>query len=315
MTSLDPCARRALEWPGPPEKPAADCTTAEARAQYLARFAEKQKPLEDVAEILDLHAGRLRLKVWRGNGAPGVGAPALLYLHGGGFVIGAPETHEDICRSLANAVGGVVVSPDYRLAPDHAFPAAIEDCVEALRWMVAAASVLAIDPSRIVVAGDSAGGNLAAVVALMARDGNAPAIAGQILIYPVTDQRQLTDSYRRHAEGFGLSALDMRWFRARYLPDEAGFGDWRASPLLAPSLAAVAPALVILAGHDVLFDEGRAYAERLETEARASLRIWPGQIHGFVSMGGAIPEAREALGAVAGAWREMHAAPASSSIV
>ncbi|UWM78381.1 alpha/beta hydrolase (plasmid) [Rhizobium sp. WSM4643] len=305
MTELDESAKRALAWPGDPQTPVESCTPALARQQYLDSFADIQRPLEDVAEILERHVGAVRLKIWRGRAAPRQGAPALLYLHGGGFVIGAPETHEDIGRTLANMAGAVVVSPDYRLAPEHPFPAAIDDCAAALVWMTEHADELGIDPLRIIVAGDSAGGNLAAVVALLARDGQVPDIIGQVLIYPVTDQLQTSDSYSRYEEGFGLTAAAMKWFRDHYLPDAESRSDWRASPLSVASLTGVAPALVILAGYDVLFDEGAAYAERLGTEAKATTRTWRGQIHGFVSKRGAIPEAQEALEAIAMAWRAM----------
>ncbi|UWU31338.1 alpha/beta hydrolase (plasmid) [Rhizobium sp. WSM1274] len=305
MTELDESAKRALAWPGDPQTPVESCTPALARQQYLDSFADIQRPLEDVAEILERHVGAIRLKIWRGRAAPRQGAPALLYLHGGGFVIGAPETHEDICRTLANMAGAVVVSPDYRLAPEHPFPAAIDDCAAALVWMTEQADALGIDPLRIIVAGDSAGGNLAAVVALLARDGQVPDIIGQVLIYPVTDQLQTRDSYSRYEEGFGLTAAAMKWFRDHYLPDAESRSDWRASPLSVASLTGVAPALVILAGYDVLFDEGAAYAERLSSEAQATSRTWPGQIHGFVSKRGAIPEGQEALEAIAMAWRTM----------
>lgn len=305
MTGLDPSAARALAWPGEPEKPVEDCTPEEARKQYLDSFADKQWPLEAIGETAEREVRGIRVKIWRGRGAPRDAAPALLYLHGGGFVIGAPETHEDICRILANAAGAVVVSPDYRLAPEHPFPAAIDDCAATLAWMNEEATALGIDPARFLVAGDSAGGNLAAVVALMARDGQVPAVIGQVLIYPVTDQQQTAASYRRYTADFGLTAGAMRWFRDHYLPDEPDRLDWRASPLHASSLQGVAPAFIVLAGHDVLFDEGLAYARRLEAEASASSRTWPGQIHGFVSMGRAIPEAREALDAILAAWRGM----------
>lgn len=305
MTGLDPSATRALAWPGEPQKPVEDCSAAEARKQYLDGFSRLQWPLEPVGETIEQDAGGIRVKIWRGQGAPRERAPALLYLHGGGFVIGAPETHEDICRILANAAGAVVVSPDYRLAPEHPFPAAIEDCAATLHWMKEQAASLGIDATRIVVAGDSAGGNLAAVIALLARDRQVPNVLGQVLIYPVTDQQQASDSYRRYATDFGLTTEAMRWFRDHYVPDENCRMGWRASPLLVPSLQGVAPAFVVLAGHDVLFDEGLAYAKRLEAEATAHCHIWPGQIHGFVSMGGAIPEAREALDAILDAWRGM----------
>ncbi len=305
MKTLDDSAHRALTWPGEPETPVELLTPEAARKQYLDGFAAVQKPFEAVDSVKERTVNGLRLKIWRGRGAPLQDAPALLYLHGGGWVIGAPETHEDICRILANAAGAVVVSPDYRMGPEHRFPAAVEDCADALRWMVDNAPALDIDPGRIVVGGDSAGGNLAAVIALMARDGSVPPVIGQILIYPVTDQSQTGQSYTDCAEGYGLTAAGMRWFRDHYLATPAEWDDWRASPLKAQSLAGVAPAIVILAGADVLFSEGLAYAERLSAEARCVTKIWPGQIHGFVSHGGRIPEAAEALAAIVTAWRQM----------
>ena len=301
MTCLDASAREALRQAalaGTAPIEAGDPTAA--RAAYLQGFGDSQLPLEDVAESTEIRARALRLRLWRGQGAPLTAAPALLYLHGGGWVIGAPETHEDICRALANRVGAVVISPDYRLAPEHPFPAALTDCAQALQHIVAQSQSLGVDPARIIVGGDSAGGNLAAVLALLARDGQVPPVLAQLLIYPVTDQRQGSDSYRRHAEGFGLTASAMAWFRDHYA---APATDWRASPLLTTSLQGVAPAFVVLAGQDVLHDEGAASAARLATEARATLRVWPGQIHGFVSMGRVIPEAAEALTAIAEAWR------------
>ena len=270
--AIDSSARRALDWPGPPEKLVELCTPAEAQAQYLSRFAEKQSPLEPVADSKDMHIGSMRIKIWRGHGAPATGAPALLYLHGGGWVIGAPETHEDICRHLANAVGAVVISPDYRLAPEHRFPLGLEDCASTLRWLVQQSEALGIDPGRVVVGGDSAGGNLAAVIALMARDGAVPAVIGQLLIYPATDMGQDTDSFRRSAEGFGLTAAASRWFRDQYLAQASDVADWRVSPLRVESVAGTAPAFIVLAGNDVLLDEGLAYARRLEAEGTASFR-------------------------------------------
>ena len=269
MNRLDPSALHALQWPSEPEKPVENCTPEEARRQYLAGFATLQQPLEPVGEIAEEVIDGIRVKIWRGRDAPREGAPAMLYLHGGGFVIGAPETHEDICCILANAAQAVVVSPDYRLAPEHPFPAAIEDCAATLVWMATHADALGIDPKRIVVAGDSAGGNLAAVVALMARDGEVPPVAGQFLIYPVTDQRQQSESYRAFANGFGLTAEAMRWFRDHYCKDFAAMTNWRASPLLAASLTGVVPAFVVLAGCDVLYDEGLSYAPVSYTHLRA----------------------------------------------
>lgn len=306
MSGLDASAAEALRQAAlTAAAPVETLPPEAARQDYLTGFAQSQWPLEEVGASFETWAGPIRLRVWRGRGAPEKAAPALLYLHGGGWVIGAPETHEDICRTLANLVGGVVISPDYRLAPEHPFPAALTDCAAALRHIVARSEGLGIDPARIALGGDSAGGNLAAVLALMARDGDVPPVAAQLLIYPVTDQRQTSESYRRCAEGFGLTAKAMQWFRGHYIPDPALWSDWRASPLCAAALEGVAPAFVVLAGHDVLFDEGAAYAARLAAEATASVRIWPGQIHGFLSMGRDIPQAEEALSALAKAWRAL----------
>jgi acetyl esterase len=167
------------------------------------------------------------------------------------------------------------------------------------------AADLGIDPSRIGVAGDSAGGNLAAVLALLARDGLAPSLAAQILIYPNTDARQTSDSYRRFGDGFGLTATTMAWFRDHYVRTPDDILDWRVSPLLAPDLAGVAPAFVALAGCDILADEGAAYAARLKAEGvPVILRQWPGQIHGFVSIGRHIPTARQAVAEAVAAWRQ-----------
>ena len=171
--------------------------------------------------------------------------------------------------------------------------------------MVENAADLCIDPSRVGVAGDSAGGNLAAVLALLARDGLAPSLAAQILIYPNTDARQTADSYRRFGDGFGLTAATMAWFRDHYVRTPDDIMDWRVSPLLAPDLAGVAPAFVALAGCDILADEGAAYAKRLQAAGvPVMLRQWPGQIHGFVSMGRHIPAARQVVAEGVAAWRQ-----------
>lgn len=301
MTGLDPSAL-ALLASAAPGRPFEDGTVAEARAAYTASWQAARGPLAPLAESRTLWHDSLRLRLWRGGTAPATGARALLYLHGGGWVIGSPESHEDICRTLAHSAGAVVISPDYRLAPEHPFPAALEDGAAALRWMVDQAGNLGIDHTRLAVGGDSAGGNLAAVLALMARDGVLPPLAAQLLFYPNTDAGQTHDSYRRFASGHGLTARTMRWFRDLYLTHPSQAADWRISPLRAPSLKGVAPAFVALAGHDILHDEGAAYAARLQGESRAEVQTWPGQLHGFVSQGARIPEAAEACAAAAAAW-------------
>ncbi|MBZ9708260.1 alpha/beta hydrolase [Mesorhizobium sp. ESP7-2] len=305
--TLDPDALRALEIVrAAGGEPFENGSVAAARAAYIASFPTQQGDHEPVAATdqrqIDGPNGPVTIRIHRGIGAPRTGARAVLYLHGGGWVIGNLDSHDEICRWLANLGNAVVVCPDYRLAPEHKFPAGLEDCAAALRFMAGNAGELGIDSGRITVAGDSAGGNLAAVLALFARDGLAPPLAAQILIYPNTDARQTADSYRRFGDDFGLTAATMAWFRDHYVRTPDDIADWRVSPLLAPSLAGAPPAFVMIAGHDILADEGTAYAERLQAEGvPLALRHWPGHIHGFVSMGRHILAARQAVSEAA-AW-------------
>jgi len=200
----------------------------------------------------------------------------------------------------------IVFCPDYRLAPEHKFPAGLEDCVSALAYVVGQASALGIDPDRIAVAGDSAGGNLAAVLSLLARDGVAQKISAQLLLYPNTDAGQTTDSFVRFSEGYGLTASTMRWFRDHYVRDAADIGDWRVSPLRVGNVVGLPPAFVAIAGQDILADEGEAYARRLaEAGVPVVLRRWQDQIHGFVSMGRHIPAARRAVEEAVAGWRSL----------
>lgn len=244
--------------------------------------------------------GRLPVREYRPVGSTADQAlPALVFFHGGGWVIGNRDTHDVLCRDLCDLSGYAVFSVEYRLAPEHRFPAAVEDALAATRWLVACASVLAIDPARMVVGGDSAGGNLAAVLALSLRGQAGPALAGQLLIYPVTDQRAASDSYRIHAKGYTLSAADMAWFRNHYL-DQGQYGDWRASPLLATDLTGLPSALVLTAGYDPLHDEGRQYADALAAAGNSVQYLeFSRQMHGFIGMGGVIEEANTAVRACA----------------
>jgi acetyl esterase len=287
-------------------------TPAQARIDYIAGLPTLQGARDAVASVEDrllkTATGALTLRIYRGIGAPPQDAPALLYLHGGGWVIGNLQSHDEICRWLANEAGCVVVCPDYRLAPEHKFPAGLTDCLEALRFMANAAADLGIDPQRIAVAGDSAGGNLASVVALFSRSDQVPSVAAQLLFYPNTDAAQTADSYRRYSEGFGLTASTMRWFRDHYIRTPDDITDWRVSPLRADSLAGAPPAFIALAGLDILKDEGAAFGARLQQEGvRVISRLWPGQIHGFVSMGRHIPAARQAVVEAVAAWRAFEA--------
>ncbi|WP_046114433.1 alpha/beta hydrolase [Aquincola tertiaricarbonis] len=232
------------------------------------------------------------------------GLPVLLYLHGGGFTIGNLETHDSLCRQLALRSGGAVVSLDYRLAPEHPFPAAVDDSWAALRWMAGpGADLLRLDGSRLAVAGDSAGGTLAAVAALHARDVGLP-LALQVLITPGTTAHADTESHRRFAEGMLLEAEEIGWFFDHYIPHERRT-DWRFAPLLADEVEGVAPAFVLLAECDPLVDEGVAYADRLRMAGvPVALDIVRGVTHDFIKMGRALREAGIAQQAIAEALRQ-----------
>jgi acetyl esterase len=306
---LAPDAQAALAMMAAAGAPAIETLPpAEAKRMFLESVPQLQGKKEAVAETRDLRApspaGEIPLRLYRGVGCPATGAPALLYFHGGGWVVGSIETHDNVCRWIANSAAGVVVSVDYRLAPEHPFPAAIEDAAAALRYVAENAGSLGIDARRIAVGGDSAGGNIAAVIALLARDKQVPSVAFQVLIYPVTDVSASQDSYRRYAEDYGLTTAAMRWFREQYLGPAGDGSDWRVSPLHAPSLAGLAPAFVATAGYDVLHDEARDYVTRLrEAKVPVQLDENTGQIHGFVSMDGLIGEGRKCIGRAVEAWQ------------
>lgn len=212
--------------------------------------------------------------------------PIILYFHGGGWVIGSLDSHDNLCRSLAQKTSAVLISVDYRLAPEHAFPAAFDDAYAALHWVSEQAATLSGDASRIFVLGDSAGGNLAAAISLMARDQKGPAIRGQILIYPVTNAASLeTESYKHFADGYFLTHRYMDIFRTMYLPQAQDRLNIYASPLLADDLTNLPPAMVITAEFDVLRDEGEAYAQKLKAAGVPTHPIrYQGMIHGFLGM-------------------------------
>ena len=234
----------------------------------------------------------------------------LVYLHGGGWVVGSIDTHDPVCRFLAHAADVGVLAIEYRRAPEHRFPAAVDDAFAAFRWAAGNAGALGCDPARVGVAGDSAGGNLAAVVAqLAARDGGArPAL--QLLSYPVTDVSRKHPSYRLFADGYFLTEREMDWYRGHYLPDEGAARDPRASPLLASDLHGLPPAVVLTAGFDVLRDEGEAYARRLaEAGVPVRLRRHAGLIHGFCNATGMSRSARAAMEEATGWVRDALATP------
>jgi acetyl esterase len=280
---------------------------AEAREFYLqARFVSNPEPPE-LASIEPLAipspAGSIPARVYtpvklrKANGL----APCLVFFHGGGWVIGNLDSHDVACRKLADEGQLIVISIDYRLAPEHKFPAAVNDVVAATTWIADHAKQLGIDASRLTVGGDSAGGNLAAVVAIAARD-NGPAIAGQVLIYPAVDFARKHPSHSEPETSVLLTHTAITWFSAHYLSNAADGNDWRASPARATTLAELPPAYVLTAGADPLRDEGDEYAERLKQAGVAvTYRHFPGQFHGFFTMGRLLPQANVAASEI-GAW-------------
>ena len=226
-------------------------------------------------------------------------APCLVFYHGGGWVIGDLESHDVVCRKLAHEGEMIVIAIDYRLAPEHKFPAAVDDAMTAVKWIAANAKQLGIDASRLTVGGDSAGGNLAAVTAIAARDGDGPKLAGQLLIYPGTDLAMKHPSHSEPETSILLTHSVIKWFCNHYLGD-ADINDWRVSPLRAKTLAGLPPAYVITAGGDPLRDEGDDYARRLkEAGVAVTYKHFAGQFHGFFTMGKLLPQANVAASDIA----------------
>jgi acetyl esterase len=267
---------------------------AEARIAYEKGAGVLEVPTASIACVEDFripardgHALQARLY------SQSRSLPTLLYLHGGGFTIGSIATHDVLCRELCRLSGCAVVSLDYRLAPEHRFPQAVDDAWDALQWLAAHAGELGMDGGRLAVGGDSAGGTLAAVCALMARDAGLP-LRLQLLFYPGCADGMTLPSYKHFGEGLLLDATLIDWFFAHYLAPEAR-GDWRFAPLNAPDVDGVAPAWFGLAECDPLVDEGIAYADRLRAAGvPVQLEIYRGVVHEFIKMGRAIPEARQA---------------------
>ena len=290
--ALHPDAQRVLDLIRLAGRPPLHTLSVEAaRAVYRDGRETLQLPPEAVAQVRDLAApgpaGAIGLRLYRPAGSEaGAVLPGLVYFHGGGWVIGDLDTHDGVCRGLANASGAAVIAVDYRLSPEHRFPAAVDDAVAALRFVAQTAADLGVDVRRLAVGGDSAGANMAAVLALMARNGAVPPLRYQLLLYPVVDLVGPYDSYDRCTEGYPLITATMTWFRDRYLAALSDGQDWRASPLRAETLAGVAPALLLTCGHDPLCDEGRAYAARLERDGvRVTSVHLSDHMHGFLTMG------------------------------
>jgi len=301
MAGLDPDAQRILDLIREAGRPPYETLTPqEAREVYRAGRRILQPDPQKVAEMRDLEApaphGTIPLRLYRGIGTErGTVLPALIYFHGGGWVIGDLDTHDGVCRLIANTAGCAVISVDYRLAPEHKFPAAVDDAVLATEWIAANAGTLGIDARRLAIGGDSAGANLAAVVSLIARDRGGPRLRFQLLIYPATDFVESDNPTRERFEGFPLNIVTMNWFRDHYLRNKEDYADWRASPLRASDLRGLPSTYVLTVGFDPLRDEGTSYANRLrEAGVYVVHRHIEGQMHGFLTMGRIIAAAKPA---------------------
>jgi len=300
--ALEPQVKAVLELVAKANRPAYNTLSPkDARQLFIETRPASTPPPPQIGTVRDLTAegphGPVPLRLYRPAGvADATRLPACLFFHGGGWVIGDVNTHDVLCRQITAASGASVISVDYRSAPEYKFPIAVDDSWAATKWVGAHAAELGVDTARLAVAGDSAGGNLAAVMALMARDAGGPAIKLQVLIYPVTDVMRETRTYADFAEGYLLTRDSMRWFIAHYLKSSDDARDWRVSPLRAPSLASLPPALVITAGFDPLRDEGEQYAGRLRDAGNTVDYVcYGGMIHGFIGMGKLLDTAQRAV--------------------
>jgi acetyl esterase len=269
-----------------------------ARAQYEARIPLMAPPAEIAGvreQTIDAPGGPLRLRIYAPHGTGPF--PLLLFFHGSGFVLCSLDTHDGMCRNLCAGAGCIVASVDYRLAPEHKFPAGLGDCLHATRWAAAHAVELGADPMRVAVGGDSAGSNMAAVTAIRVRDEGGPALCGQLLLYPVTDYHSSgAPSYEQNAEGYGLTRDTMKWFWGHYLRDPSEGAHPHASPLRTRDLSSLPPALVITAEYDPLRDEGELYAARLRTTGVPTvLSRYDGANHGFMFWVGIVDKAGAAM--------------------
>jgi acetyl esterase len=308
--TLDPIVKGLLDQMAANPMPKLwEVTPAQGRELYRTMAAALEPQGIAIGKIENVSmpgpAGEIKLRVYTPVAGGSTAIPALVYFHGGGFVIGDLDTHDALCRTLANETAARVVAVDYRLAPENKFPAAADDCFAAVKWVEQNAAKLGVDPNRIAVAGDSAGGNLSAVVSMMAKQKGGPRIVFQLLIYPTTQARAKTESMKAFAEGYFLEKPTMDWFFDQYLPAEVDLNDWRVSPLAAPDLSGLPRAYIVTAGFDPLKDEGKAFADKLNHAGVAAVYVdYPTMVHGFFNMSGVVPTAREAIADAAKAMRK-----------
>lgn len=302
MSTLHPQVAALLEAAKSSKIPPMHTVSAvEARRIYRETRGKLLPPAPQMALCEDISipgpAGKIPARHYRPAGsAAGQKLPALVFFHGGGWVIGDLDTHDVLCRELSNGAGCAVFAIDYRIGPEHPFPAAIDDAIAAVRHFSEHAADYNIDATRIAVGGDSAGGNMSAVVALAVRDAGGPKLKYQLLIYPATDQRMCHASHKANGAGYLLTCDLIEYFRGHYLPDAKQYDDWRASPLLAKDLSGLPPAYVLTAGFDPLVDEGKEYADRLGSAGvKVEYRCYEDMVHGFILMGGVLDTARAAV--------------------
>lgn len=292
--SLDPVLGELIRQMNEAGGPALnEMSPVDAREMY--RGMQEALPFHEVHQVTDEDADGVQVRIYRPSADRSL--PCLVFFHGGGWVIGDLETHDSVCRQLANQVQCVVIAVDYRLAPEHPYPAALEDCYHTVQWAVDNAHRLDIDPTRVAVGGDSAGGNLAACVCLKSRQEGGPPISFQLLIYPVTDTAMDTSSYEENREGYLLTRDSMSWFMEQYLGTASDNRlDPLAAPLRAPDFSNLPGACIITAEFDPLRDEGEHLAARLDSSGvHASLRHFDGMIHGFFGMTHLVEGARDAM--------------------
>ena len=306
---LDPLLKAFLDQmaaqPGPKMWEIEAPVAREAFVAMMGLVGPKDVPIgKAVNHIIPAPHGEIPARIYTPVAAAAEALPTLVFFHGGGWVIGNIETHDWLCRILANEAACRVISVEYRLSPEHKYPAAIEDAFAAVTWIEANASTLGVDANRIAVGGDSAGGALAAIVAQLAKEKGNPRIAYQMLFFPVTQIGGDTTSMREFAEGFFLETPTLKWFYNHYLPADADRNDPRVSPLAAKDFSGLPPAYIMLAGFDPLHDEGLAYAEKLRVAGvPVTVADYPDMVHDFIYMQAVLPQAPQALVTAAAALK------------